>query len=80
VTLDALNMFYPNRDKSRSEAVNIGDVGHNINLHFKRTEAFERILAFIKNARIGPWFMDPSTRTLLKSRWEHLGAWKAQDR
>jgi hypothetical protein len=54
VTMDALNVFYPNRDKLKSEAVNIGDLGHNINLHFKRTEAFEKMLAFIAHTGIRP--------------------------
>lgn len=53
-TLSSLNTLFPNRDQTKSEAVNIGDVGHNINLHFKRTEAFGRILAFIANAGIKP--------------------------
>jgi pimeloyl-ACP methyl ester carboxylesterase len=53
-TLDALNVLFPNREKNKSEAVNIEDCGHNINLHFKRTEAFGRILTFIANAGIKP--------------------------
>ncbi|KAJ4286482.1 hypothetical protein N0V90_013182 [Kalmusia sp. IMI 367209] len=53
-TLAALNALFPNRDQTKSKAVNIGDLGHNINLHFKRTEAFGRILTFITNAGIRP--------------------------
>lgn len=53
-TLAALNALFPNRDKTKSEAVNIGDCGHNINLHFKRTEAFARTLTFIANVGITP--------------------------
>lgn len=53
-TLATLDAFFPNRDQTKSEAVNIGDVGHNINLHFKRTEAFARTLDFIANAGIAP--------------------------
>ena len=53
-TLAALNTFFPNRDREKSESINIQDVGHNINLHYKRTEAFDRTLAFIANAGIEP--------------------------
>jgi hypothetical protein len=53
-TLATLNAFFPNRDQTKSEAVNIGNLGHNINLHLKRTEAFGRILSFIANAGITP--------------------------
>ncbi|CAI6335125.1 unnamed protein product [Periconia digitata] len=53
-TLAALEGFFPNRDQTKSEAVIIDDLGHNINLHFKRTEAFEKTLAFISNVGIKP--------------------------
>lgn len=53
-TIDALNVYYPSRDKSRSEAVNIRDVGHNVNHHLKRVEAFQKMLAFINSAGIAP--------------------------
>ena len=53
-TLDALDAFFPNRDGIKSEAVNIENVGHNINLHYSRTEAFDKILAFIAHTGIEP--------------------------
>jgi hypothetical protein len=53
-TLASLNTLFPNTDQTKSEAVNIGDLGHNINLHFKRTETFRRTLSFIANAGIKP--------------------------
>ena len=52
VTADALELFYPNRDAAKSEAVNIDDVGHNINLHFARHTAFEKTLAYVERAGI----------------------------
>ena len=52
VTADALEMFYPNRDASKSQAVTIPDVGHNINFHYGRLEVFERMLEFIAGTGI----------------------------
>jgi len=52
VTADALEMFYPNRDASKSQAVAIPDVGHNINFHYGRLEAFEKMLGFVVTAGI----------------------------
>ncbi|KAF2032503.1 hypothetical protein EK21DRAFT_109882 [Setomelanomma holmii] len=54
VTADALNIFYPERDANKSEAITISKVGHNVNLHFARLEAFEQILSFISRAGIKP--------------------------
>lgn len=53
-TLAALDAFFPDRDQERSQAVNIGDIGHNINMHLKRTEAFEKMLGFIASLGIKP--------------------------
>jgi hypothetical protein len=54
VTADALAIFYPNRDASKSEAVTIPNMGHNVNVHYGRLDAFEKILSFISRAGIKP--------------------------
>jgi alpha-beta hydrolase superfamily lysophospholipase len=54
VTADALAIFYPNRATSESEAITLPDMGHNINLHHGRLEAFEKMLAFIQRSGIRP--------------------------
>ncbi|KAF1948117.1 alpha/beta-hydrolase [Byssothecium circinans] len=54
VTADALALFYPDRDASKSQAITIPNMGHNINLHYGRLEAFEKILNFISEAGIKP--------------------------
>ncbi|KAF2706113.1 catalytic protein [Pleomassaria siparia CBS 279.74] len=54
VTADALAIFYPDRDASKSQAMTIPDMGHNINLHYGRLEAFEKTLNFISGSGIKP--------------------------
>lgn len=54
VTADALDLFYPDRDAEKSQAINVPNLGHNINLHFARTEVYETMLAFIDGAGIKP--------------------------
>jgi hypothetical protein len=54
VTADALAMFYPQRDASKSQAITLPNMGHNVNLHYGRLEAFERTLKFISGAGIKP--------------------------
>jgi pimeloyl-ACP methyl ester carboxylesterase len=54
VTADALALFYPNRPPGSSQAVTLPDIGHNINLHYGRLEAFQKMLEFIAEVGITP--------------------------
>lgn len=54
VTAEALAMFYPNTPKDKSEAVTLPNMGHNINLHYGRLEAFQKMLEFIERSGIKP--------------------------
>jgi hypothetical protein len=54
ITTDALNLFYPERNTTTSQAITVPNTGHNINLHFSRLEVFEKMLSFISGAGIEP--------------------------
>jgi pimeloyl-ACP methyl ester carboxylesterase len=54
ITTEALTMFYPNRLAERSESVTMPNMGHNVNLHHGRLDAFEKILNFISRIGIKP--------------------------
>ncbi len=53
ITAQALATLYPNA-ASASKAVNIPDIGHNINQHLKRGEAFAEMLNFLKDVGFKP--------------------------
>lgn len=51
VSADALAFFFPAKNEA-SRAVTLPDIGHNINMHLGRTDAFEATLEFIKTCGI----------------------------
>lgn len=53
ITTQALNIFYPNAANS-SKAITIPAIGHNINLHLRRFDAFTAMTNFIKEVGIKP--------------------------
>ena len=45
--MQALEAFYPNRDKALSRAVTVPDMGHNVNLHVGRGTVFEEMVGLV---------------------------------
>ncbi|KAF2869229.1 Alpha/Beta hydrolase protein [Massariosphaeria phaeospora] len=52
VTAEALAVFFPNALKDVSQAVTLPNIGHNINFHLGRQEAFDAMLKFLAGAGI----------------------------
>ena len=54
ITAEALALFYPNAPVGKSQAVTLPTMGHNINLHYGRLDAFAKMLSFISGAGVSP--------------------------
>jgi pimeloyl-ACP methyl ester carboxylesterase len=54
ITAEALALFYPNAPAAKSQAVTLPTMGHNINLHYGRLDAFAKMLSFISGAGVLP--------------------------